>query len=345
MDYRKHADYWGGDPFIEKWQFPVIPEYANRMAQFIAGSIFDFTPTARDVLTLAKDVPQTVIVAAPIADDSYSWINFGKYEATTQPTKDPRVRVALRRAINFKGIGEFLSNKQQFEAAGVPVDVVTRTHAAHDLAYWLDPEKGELGALSANYLHDVAEARKLVTAAGNNNVIDIEYTVLPAAGEVPEGDTLTIDSLNKSGLFRIKVNTSANTVVHRECRSVGNCVGIVQSSINEDPDYILRKYHTNGARPGADSAYPHPRLDSIADTYRRELDAQKRIALIKEMQTVAAEHMPVVPYIHQYTSFTFRWPWLHNLSHGDLSVQGLEGRPALGGHLHWLDKDTPRRNG
>jgi ABC-type transport system substrate-binding protein len=69
MEYRKFPEYWGGDPFIDRWHTPIIPEYANRYAQFVNGNIMDFQPTARDVLQLAKDVPGAVIVANPIPDD------------------------------------------------------------------------------------------------------------------------------------------------------------------------------------------------------------------------------------------------------------------------------------
>jgi ABC-type transport system substrate-binding protein len=290
---------------------------------------------------LAKDAPQAVIVASQIADDNFQRLRFGRNDAQTLPQKDPRVRIAIRKSINFKGIGEFLANKAEFTAAGIPVEVASRTHVTRGASYWLDPEKGELGADSANYLYDPAAAKQLLAAAGFSSLpIEIEYTVLPSGGEVPEADRLTIDSLNQSGNFRAKVNTSLNTVVHRDCRSLGQCAGMVQSSISEDVEYILRDQHTNGPRPGGEPAYPSAEFDRIADTYRRELDPEKRIALLKEAQMVQAKHFTTIPYVHAYTSFSFRWPWLHNINHG-----GDQGNPVWGGHKQWLDKDMPRRNG
>src|SRR5688572_23531299 len=61
-EYKKFPEYWGGDPFIDRWHFPIIPEYSNRYAQFVNGNITTFTPTARDVLQVAKDVPGAVII-------------------------------------------------------------------------------------------------------------------------------------------------------------------------------------------------------------------------------------------------------------------------------------------
>ena len=58
---------------------------------------------------------------------------------------------------------------------------------------------------------------------------------------------------------------------------------------------------------------------------------------------LAAELMPAIPYIHQYTSFRFRWPWLHNINWRLQPADGIpEGRPVLGGHLQWLDADMPQ---
>src|SRR5688572_7887945 len=102
MEYRKHTEYWGGEPFIDRWHFPVIPEYANRYAQFVTGNIINFTPTSRDALGVAKDVPGAVIVASALADDHVSWFSFGRHDADIVPWKDPRVRVAIRRGLNFK---------------------------------------------------------------------------------------------------------------------------------------------------------------------------------------------------------------------------------------------------
>jgi peptide/nickel transport system substrate-binding protein len=344
MEYRKHVDYWGGEPFIDRWHAPIIPEYSNQYAQFVNGNIIDFAPTARDVLLLAKDAPQTVIVAADLPDDNISRIRFGRNNNKTLPWKDPRVRVALRRSMNMRGIAEFMSNQKQFEAAGIQIEIAPRTHLTRNPAYWLDPEKGELGALSANYLYDVAEAKKLMVAAGFNDAVDIDYHVLPSGdGVVPEQDQLVIDSLNQSGLFRVTTVRSVNTVAHRNCRSLGQCDGLVQSSTSEDADFIIyRDYHSLGNTEG-EQAYPDPRIDRVAEAQRKEMDVPKRMELLKEFQMIAAELMPAIPYIHQYTSFRFRWPWLHNVNYGSAGGGLPEGRPVLGGHLHWLDANMPNR--
>jgi ABC-type transport system substrate-binding protein len=213
--------------------------------------------------------------------------------------------------------------------------------------YWLDPEKGELGKLSDNYLFNIAEAKKLVEAAGVPMPIDVDYHVLPGGGgAVPEEDQLTIDRLQASGVFKVNVQRSQNTVAHRECRSLGKCDGLVQSSTSEDADHVIyRDYHSLGNTEG-DQAYPDPRIDRAAEAQRKEMDPAKRVQALKDFQMVAAELMPAIPYVHQYTTFSFRWPWLHNINRGMPGTGGTipDGRPIAGGHLQWLDKDMPNRD-
>jgi hypothetical protein len=53
-----------------------------------------------------------------------------------------------------------------------------------------------------------------------------------------------------------------------------------------------------------------------------------------------AEWMSIIPAFDDYSTFSFQWPWLHNINNGMIT-----GRPDWGGHKIWLDKDMPRRNG
>jgi ABC-type transport system substrate-binding protein len=277
MEYRKNPDYWGGDPFIDRWSAPIIPEYANQYAQFIRGNITAFTPSAREVLQLARDLPQAVIVANPIPDDHISRIRFGRQNHKTLPWKDARVRVAIKRSIDMRSISEFLANKQQFEAGGIPVEIKPRSHLTGNVAWWLNPEKNELGPVSANLLFDAAEAKKLIEAAGFTTPIDIDWYTLPVGGQAPESDQLTIDRLQASRNFNVNVIRSQNTVAHRECRSLGRCDGLVQSSTSEDADHVIyRDFHSAGNTEG-EQAYPDPRIDRIAELQRREMNPDKRV--------------------------------------------------------------------
>jgi peptide/nickel transport system substrate-binding protein len=340
MEYRANPDYWGGKPFIDRWHYPIIPEHANRYAQFTAKNIITFTPTAREVLGVAKDTPGAVIVGSQLIAGNITRLNFGRINSQTRAYKDPRVRVAMRRAMNMRGIAEVLANKAQFDASGIPVEMAPMTHATREAQWWLDPAKGELGKLSENYVYDVAEARKLTTAAGHTNPIELDWVFESGAGGVPEAERLMFDSLNQSGLFKAKdvVQTTSTSY----CWTARNCDAIARTGrgTEYDMDYYMRELTSAGARPDAEPAYPHPTLDRIAEEFRRTVDQERRIALVKEWQMFSAEWMSIIPAFDDYSTFSFQWPWLHNINNGMIT-----GRPEWGGHKIWLDKDMPRRNG
>jgi peptide/nickel transport system substrate-binding protein len=340
MEYKKHPDYWGGEPFIDRWHYPVIPEYANRMAQFIGGNIIEFTPNSRDVISLAKDAPGSAIIGGELMLERIRRMNFGAQEKDTQPYKDPRVRIAIRRAINFTGIGEVLSNRKQLSDNGIEIEMLPTTHATRSPAWWLNPEKGELGALSANYLYDVAEAKKLTTAAGHSGAVEFNWMYNASSGATPQEDQLMIDSINQSGVFKVRAIGEANTVQERNCRSLRQCNAMIRTGNSEyDMDYFFRE-QTYGARDGGDPSYPDPRLHALSDAFRKEINFERRVQIVKDYQRLQAEYFSMIPATHEYTVFTFRQPYLHNVG-----VSDAEGYPYVGGHLQWLSKDMPRRNG
>jgi ABC-type transport system substrate-binding protein len=342
MEYRKHPEYWDGDPFIDRWHTPIIPEYSNQYAQFVNGNIVDFTPTARDVLLLHRDVPGTVVVANELPERA-DYHRFGRISPLKQAWADPRVRVAVRRSIDFKGIAEFLSNKVEFEGAGIPVELFSKTHVPQNPGYWLDPEKGELGKVSENYIYDVAEAKKLTAAAGYSDPIPLPYYIQLSAGQVPEVVQLTMDSLSLTGTFRlevVRVPTAPEYIKYRIDGQYDGFLGNPTGAI-ENADFHLAQ-EAQGT-PNRAVPYPDPQIDAMVTAQRRAVSLEERWKILKDLQPILAAHMPIVPPAHEYTTFSFRWPWLHNINWGEVGSPPA-GRPRWGGHLHWLSPEMPRRD-
>jgi peptide/nickel transport system substrate-binding protein len=352
FQYRKHADYWGGDPFIDRWHVPIVPEYANRYAQFVSGNIMDFTPTAKDVLLLHKDAPEAVIVGNPISDNNVTRMRFGRISPSAQAWADPRVRIAIRRSIDFKTIAEVLSNKDAFAAEGISVEMTAMTHLPQDPGYWLDPEQGQLGAVSANYLFDPAEARKLTAAAGFKDPIPLPFFVPLTNGAITDEDQIVMDSLSKSGTVNLQVTRVANATEQNKYRIDGQFDGLIpQSGASGDADYFISRDYYSLGRADGPQAFPDPKIDELAVAERKEMDVAKRNETLKQFQIFMAGYMAAVPGRHLYTTFRFRWPWLHNTNYAQVVTPGAtgipsppEGRPVLGGHLQWLDANMPNRN-
>jgi ABC-type transport system substrate-binding protein len=263
-----------------------------------------------------------------------------------RPWKDPRVRIAIRRSINFKGIGEVLSAQKELQAAGIPIEVLTETHVNRHPGFWLNPEKGELGELSGNYLYDVAEAKKLLTAAGYTAPVDLSFYVEAVQGAIPQNNTLLIDSLKGSGNFNLRVDVSTNNREFRDRRSFLQADGLVAETTNQNEiDQILyREYHTKGNEGRSEQPYPTAEIDALILKQRAARDVNERWTILKDIQRVLAGHMPLIPGQDDFTSLGFRWPWVHNIGYGATGSEMPPGRVPEGGHLQWLDKDMPNRD-
>jgi peptide/nickel transport system substrate-binding protein len=348
LEYRKNAQYWGGDPFIDRWHTPIIPEYANRYSQFVSGNIMDFTPSARDVLLLHKDAPEAIVIANELPEEKAPNIRFGNINQQAHAYKDPRVRIALRRSIDNKSIAEFLSSRDTLEAAGIPIEMSISTHMIRHPGFWLNPEAGELGELSANYLYDPAEAKKLIAAAGySSSPPKLLVQQSMSTGNVDEADRLVLDSFQRTGNFDIELVEIRSEPVERDYRATQKHEGLMleqtQGGDYEADRIIFRDYRSGGNLPRGDMAFPDPRLDALADAQRSETDLEKRFNILKDFQREVAQVFPVLPGRHFYTTFSFSWPWLHNSAYGS-SGSPAYGHPILGGHLQWLDPSMPNRD-
>jgi peptide/nickel transport system substrate-binding protein len=336
-EFRRFDDYWAGKPYIDRWHYPIIPEAANRYAQFLAKNIISHTPANREVLQMRKDSPDSIMGTNELIPFAIPYASFGKPESTTAPWKDSRVRIALHKAIDFDSILAFQSNRDAFQAAGIEIETSHTTHSPRILSFWLDPRKGELGEASKNYLYDVAEAKKLVEAAGYPNGFEIPMNAQVGGNE--EAIRLQVDYYKKSGFIEVKENWMQRldyfeNVVYNPNLKGMNGTSSGAGSAN-DPEHVLfNLYYSKGRQ----ACWSDPKMDEIILRQRREFDAQKRGEIIKEWQKYIAKEFYVLPRRHTFASWTFWHPWVHNFNYLDFENQ-------TGGEKLWLDPGMPRRNG
>jgi ABC-type transport system substrate-binding protein len=339
-EYRKHPEYWEGEPFMDRWTVPIIPEPANQRAQFITGNVFTYVPPQSDVLLVRQDYPAARMFKGDVG--TQTWYSFfGLREFDTSPWRDERVRIAMRNAVDWDAVRAHFSNSNEFEAAGVPVESrMCTTFAGGGLfaPYWLDPKKNELGAVSKNYLYDVAEAKKLMSAAGHANGIEIDG-YMNAGNEYGgpnyyfEALQIISDEMTKSGLFRVKLNRVPYAEYLPRLYQQRDFKGI---ALNQ-PEFVYTAevdlnlfnwYHSHGTRRkwiGDDQT-----LDDLIMRQRRERDDEKRLAIIHDIQKHVGSKMLVVASDGNSGGFGFRQPWVRNGAYPE--------------NFWWVAEDAPNRN-
>jgi peptide/nickel transport system substrate-binding protein len=342
-EFKRWDEYWAGKPFIDRWHWPLITESANAYAQFIAQNIIDFTPSARDALKLRSDAPQAIMMANEIVNWTVNRSNFGKLEAGTSPWRDPRVRIALHKIMDWDAYLQLESNVANFRAAGVEPELAYTTHLPWNSAYFLDPRNNELGEASQNYKYDVAAARQLMSAAGHPNGIEIDYQSRAGNASAQEISTVQLDSWAKSGIVNAnRINNTAQ-VYGDKIVALAEFKGMQYpaSSSGTDVDYLLyRNYHSNGPPNPWTGALADKDLDALVIAQRKEPDWNKRVAILKDVQRHVAKTFPLLPGPHRFSTWRFEWPWLHNVNQPFTNRSWPDDS-----WLQWLDPDMPRRNG
>jgi peptide/nickel transport system substrate-binding protein len=345
-EYRAHADYWQGKPFMDGWVLPLVPEYANQYAQFVTGAIFSFTPRQTDVLQLRKDTaslaPQMLKGDPP---GSYRVNFFGLKEFETAPWRDDRVRKAMRMAVDWDAVRAHFSGSDEFEAAGIPVESLTPTHVKSGgtgRPYWLDPKEGKLGGgLDKFFLFDLVEAKKLMTAAGHGNGIEIDVYMNGGTeygtAVYPELVQIHVDQWAKSGLFKATIHRPPYSEFlpnyYRDRNFKGMVIEQPEFTYNEIGLELFNWYHSRGQR--LKLPFPQgsgdPKVDEFIDKQFREADDNKRASLIAEFQRYMADKMYAFPGDGVSGGFGFRHQWYKNTAWQE--------------HKHWIAPNAPNRSG
>jgi peptide/nickel transport system substrate-binding protein len=194
---KRHDGFWDKDwALVDQIDLPIISEYAAALAQLKAGNIYSMgthsnsgLAAQEDILPLKRDEPRISIYQSEFAYPGVNTFNFGWLPEGKSPFLDERVRQAVSMSWNRDLFLDTMLNITTFEAEGVPVESRWNTALTANLkGWWLDPKAKDFGP-NARYLqHDIAEAKKLLAAAGYPNGFETisSYIPGPELGPLPK---------------------------------------------------------------------------------------------------------------------------------------------------------------
>jgi ABC-type transport system substrate-binding protein len=174
--WRKSPDYHIKDrPFYDKLELPIVSEYAARLSQFRAGNVYSPVHRQEDILSTKRDLPAVQLHQGADYPKTPWFISFG-YEGNS-PFKDERMRQAAGYLIDRETMTDVVTDRKKFEAEGleIPVRYMATIGAGWD-GYWIDPQDTKtFGPNAKYYTYDIAEAKKLMSAAGFANGVDTSF--------------------------------------------------------------------------------------------------------------------------------------------------------------------------
>jgi ABC-type transport system substrate-binding protein len=315
--YEKNSDWYVKDrPFLDGFEQVIIPEYAAALAQFEAGTTWswengvmnqeDVLPTKqrRPSLVLTKNVG---LIKAP---------QFQFFQFSMKPDnafRDARLRRAVSMLIDRDAIIDTFYNVPEFRNSGLPIEGLWHTHDYAGQPNWIDPKKNagsDLGEGGKYFQNDVAEARKLVSAAGKENFsFPFEYQ----AGPTSDQYQALAGMIGGSGFLNPQVNV-IDAPTHRnyqQSRGFGFDGMWPQTNGGHNEEaWFLNMYHPGGKF--TISSEPLPVLSDMTLQIRQEPDKQKRDSMLKDIQRRLAVEMPNILLPGYAVGFSISQPWLKN---------------------------------
>ncbi|HLF77291.1 MAG TPA: ABC transporter substrate-binding protein [Dehalococcoidia bacterium] len=310
-------------PYLDGMETRIISEYSARRAQLTSGNMWTLGGglaggeiRAEDVLTVKSEVPKLNLFATEFPVTRRPLIGFSYLP--NSPFHDVRVRRAISMIIDREGWIDAFYNVSGFEKAGLPVDARWESHyMAGDAPFWIDPKGKGLGEGAQYFQHNIAEAKKLMQAAGHNNKLKVPgfQNGTAASQQVQSLQGM----LNESGLFDISLETFPTAEWNIKFHlAEGKHEGIAfNQSTGQSGDidaHISVRYNVgNGQRVMLPEVFPwYKKTQDLILAQRKELDEKKRAVLLEDLQKEMALQMPTVPWPGAASGFTLAWPHLAN---------------------------------
>jgi len=353
---KRFPEYWNREyALVDQIDLPIVPEYAAALAQLKAGNLYTMgssgnIPQVRlgEILQVKREVPQLLVYQGDMARGA---ILTGFGWQGNSPFLDERVRQAFSMAIDRDLYLDTFHSVMQLEADGLPVE--SRWNTAMEgieknEGFWLDPKGKDFGPNAKYYQHDAAEAKKLLSAAGFPNGLEVP-TKFVTGGELPN-IPLRAEVLN--GMVNeigIKTSVTAinytNEYLPKYRDGNGQWEGVLYKGGgggvgSGDPVGELSNWWWSKGGPtffgfsttGKNDLAGDPELDTMIDKARIERSTERRRALAFDIQRLVAKRAYGFLTPGVATGFLMAWPALQNFR----VYQG-----ARANYRVWIDTTKP----
>jgi ABC-type transport system substrate-binding protein len=340
--YKRNPDYWDQDnaAYFDEVQVPLIPEYAQQLAQFRTGALSTIVPQvlAEDIIPTKEQVPSLQMVSAVAASNSPgASVRFGWDPIAGKPSPflDARARQAISMAFDRDSYIDAFYNVSNFEGEGLPVNTYYYTQMGYVPDWTLDPrDAGDFGENAKFYEYNVSEAMKLKQAAesdyeGGTYPSFVAGRVNAVFGPIYAQQVEVMDQFAREIGFDVeaypldynldylpKVVTQQG---HFKIPDMGWAYAIGAVTSPDPTDLFIWRYYskagvTSGSLGlGTDGAPPaDAEVDSLVEQARAEFDSDSRKDIIHQLQQMLSAQIYNVPQPGVADQFWLQQPAFRN---------------------------------
>jgi len=275
IEFERNPDYWKkGFPYLDGIKYFMIKDLSAQAKALRAGRVdVEFRglpPSEADAIK--QQLGDKVVVAYPKA--IFNWgvgINTDK-----KPFDDERVRKALTLAIDRYDMVKTLAPLTGLETVG---------GLMHPDSPWAlsGEELQALPGYAKDHQANLREAKRLLAEAGYPNGFKTVFTNRNVKLPYIDLGIYLLSSWKKIGVeAEHRLEESATWTQTRLTRDFELLLDPYGSTMIGDPDELLPKF-TTGASTNY-SRFSEPAADALFEQQKTEMNAQKRIQLVKEMQ-------------------------------------------------------------
>ena len=336
--WRKNPDYYVKDrPFYDRVEVPIVSEQASRLSQFKAGNIYSdvLAGSQEDILPSKKDQQELLFVQADRFTTQGAWMLTYSWEEGS-PFRDTRMRQAASMLIDREAYVDVIDNRANFASGGIDLPyemntVVTAGWGEH----WLDPRDKKAFGENAKYLeYNLAEAKKLMSAAGHPNGLEVDYNFLSTGqfGVVYNRVSEIYAGMLRDGGFRLRMNgMEFNNWVDNISQGyrakeykAGTRKGFNGIGMQGERGYptaavlVYNQFNTAGqgyrgtSPDGRNVADGDPKLQDWTVKINQEFDAQKQQALTHDLIRYVTGMAYYMPQPSSTKPYSLWWPVLQN---------------------------------
>jgi peptide/nickel transport system substrate-binding protein len=302
MLLERNDAYWGGAPAVKRLRLQVIPEASARIAALRAGqvSLVDAVPPL-DATLLAQD-PKLKVVSAPQKLNCRLYLNGrpkDKYDSGGKDGlfSDTKTRLALAYAVNRDGIIKKIFQGYAIANAS-PVATVSYGYAAQE-PYPYDPRRARALLAEAGW----KDTGKGWERNGEPLVLLLHFAAKHYGQAFDETTAAVAEMLKEIGVqVTLKPIDFATVlqITQKGTLPYNGGFSACRTSNNLDADDFLRDWTAFTLINW--TPYP-PELAALHTASRRELDPQKRLRLLADLQRQIRDWAPVVPLYQEVKAY------------------------------------------
>jgi peptide/nickel transport system substrate-binding protein len=325
--FKRHADYWEKNAYFpDALDLPVLTEYAAVLTQLKAGSIhfLDMQQHSEDVVATKKEKSQLLIYATDFTPRT-EVVTFGM--EGDSPYKDERVRQAVSMALDRDLMNDAFYNVSNFKKEGIDVQTRWNSHIQAEWkpsGYWLDPLGKDFGDNAKYFKFNVAEAKKLLSAAGFPNGFEttMRYPASPQYNLTRYGEPWAGQLQN---ILKVKLDAKADYTkdyipnirdANGKYEGLGmhSVTGTTPQRISPESDLAAQFWSKGGVtfHGFGDGGKGDPALDAIIAKARLEFDDNKRKSLVWDAQKYLGKAMWALSQPGGANTFNLAWPAVGN---------------------------------